>query len=51
VKKGIKDPYACQSKHHKSFTYQEAPFSGAVVEEESSLLRFNLSLILLITNI
>jgi hypothetical protein len=39
VKKGIGDPYAWGSKLHTSFTYQQAPFYGAVVGEQASLLR------------
>jgi hypothetical protein len=39
VKKGIGDPYACGSKLHTSFTYEQAPFSGAFAREKASLLR------------
>jgi hypothetical protein len=38
VKKGIGDQYTCGSKLHTSFTYQQAPFSGVVAEEQASLL-------------
>jgi hypothetical protein len=31
VKKGIGDPYACGSKLHTSFTYQQSPLVTAVV--------------------